>query len=369
MKVNFVDLVSQHASIQAEIQEELDKVMGSASFVLGPSVREFEEAFADYCGAKHCVGVASGADALILALKALGIGPGDEVITVANTFIATTNAIALVGATPVLVDIDPGTYTINVDLIEAAITDKTKCIMPVHLYGQPVDMEPIRALAKKHGLKILEDAAQAHGATYRGQRTGTLGDAAGFSFYPGKNLGAYGEGGAVVTNDDQIAEAVRVYRDVGQSEKYIHPVIGHNSRLHSMQAAVLKVKLKYLDEWNAKRSHFAKRYQELLADTSLVLPKVAPDAESVWHLFVVQHEQRDALMQALKEQDIYCGIHYPRPIHKQAPYAHVRTVPDNAPITSDIADKLLSLPMHPELTEEQVQKVATAIHDFEASQS
>ncbi|MCC6796688.1 MAG: DegT/DnrJ/EryC1/StrS family aminotransferase [Candidatus Hydrogenedentes bacterium] len=365
MKVNFVDLVAQYHSIRDEIHAELDKVLSTGAFVLGPAVQEFEQAFAAYCGADHCVGVNSGTDALNLAVRVLGIGPGDEVITVANTFIATVNAIALAGATPVLVDINESDYLINALLIEQAITPRTKAIMPVHLYGQPADMDAVMAVARKHGLHVIEDACQAHGARYKGKAVGTFGVMGCFSFYPGKNLGSYGEGGAVVTNDPALAEQIRVYRNVGQAAKYVHPVVGFNTRLHSMQAAVLKVKLKYLNEWNAKRRAFAARYAERLAGTSLVLPKANPDVEHVWHLYVVQHDRRDDMLKTLQDQQIYCGIHYPVPVANQTAYTGIRTVPAGAPASARFAKRILSLPMHPDLTEEQIETVAKAVYAFE----
>ena len=367
VKVNFVDLVAQYQSIRDEIHAELDKVLSTGSFVLGPAVQEFEQAFASYCGAGHCVGVNSGTDALNLAVRVLGIGPGDEVITVANTFIATVNAIALAGATPVLVDMNPGDYLIDPALIEKAITPRTKAIMPVHLYGQPADMDAIMSIARQHGLHVIEDACQAHGALYKGQPVGTFGVMGCFSFYPGKNLGSYGEGGAVVTNDAALAEQIRVYRNVGQSAKYVHPVIGFNTRLHSMQAAVLKVKLKHLPEWNAKRRHWAARYSELLAGTGLVLPKENAGVEHVWHLYVVQHDRRDDLLKALQDQQIYCGIHYPVPIADQSAYKGVRCLPEGTPVTARAAKRILSLPMHPDLTEEQVNTVAAAVRAFDGA--
>ena len=365
MKVQFVDLVSQYHTLRDEIHEALEKVMSTASFVLGDAVREFEEDFAAYCGARHCVGVASGADALHLALRALGIGPGDEVITVANTFIATVNAISLAGADPVLVDAKDPWYTMDPALLECAITPRTRAIMPVHLYGQPADMDPILEIADRHGLVVVEDAAQAHGARYKGRRAGTMGVCGCFSFYPGKNLGSYGEGGAVVTDDDALAGALRIYRNCGQSEKYVHPLVGFNSRLHSMQAAVLKVKLRHLDGWNEKRRRFAALYTEGLSGTAgLVLPEVMPGAEPVWHLYVVRHPRRDDLMAFLKERGVFCGIHYPVPIHLQQPYARVRTIPAGAPITTAEATELLSLPMHPDLTDEQVAHVVESVRAF-----
>ncbi len=365
MKVQFVDLVSQYQSLRDEIHEALEGVMSSASFVLGNAVTEFEKDFAAYCGTKHCVGVASGADALHLALRALGIGPGDEVITVANTFVATTNAIALAGAAPVLVDAKDPWYTLDPALLECALTERTRAIMPVHLYGQPADMDPILEFASRHGLKVVEDAAQAHGARYKGRRAGSMGVCGCFSFYPGKNLGSYGEGGAVTTDDETLANALRMYRNCGQSEKYIHPVVGFNSRLHSMQAAVLKVKLPRLDGWNEKRRHFAALYSEGLAGVpGLVLPEVMPGAEPVWHLYVVRHPRRDDLMNFLKERGVFCGIHYPVPIHLQKAYAGVRTVPEGAPVPTAEAPEPLSPPMHPDLTDEQAAHVIASVRAF-----
>ncbi len=366
MKVHFVDLVAQYESIKDEVHEALEEVMSTAAFVLGPAVTAFETSFAEFSGTEHCVGVASGADALHLAIRALGIGLGDEVITAAHTFVATTNAIALSGATPVLVDVNEDDYLLDAGLIESAITDRTKAIVPVHLCGQPADMDPILEIAKKHGLKVIEDAAQAHGATYKGKPAGSFGDCGCFSFYPGKNLGAYGEGGAVTTNDGELADTIRVLRNAGQSEKYVHPVVGFNSRLQSLQAAVLNVKLKYLPQWNAKRREMAALYNELLAGTGLVLPSAKPEVEHVWHLYVVQHERRDALLDALKEQEIYCGIHYPVPIAGQEAYKGIRTVPDGAPVTAAQATKIVSLPMHANLTEEQVHYVAENVKKFTA---
>lgn len=367
MKVNFVDLVAQYQEIKDEVHAELDAVMSTASFVLGKAVSEFEADFAQFCETSECVGVASGADALILALRALGVGPGDEVITAGNTFVATVNAIALAGATPVLVDIRESDYNMDPALAAEAVTPRTKAIIPVHLYGQPADMDPVLELAAKHGLAVVEDAAQAHGARYKGRACGSMGVCGCFSFYPGKNLGAYGEGGAVTTNDAALADKLRMLRNCGQSEKYVHPVVGYNSRLHSMQAAVLKVKLKHLPEWNAARRGFAALYSELLADSGLVLPETMPYAEHVWHLYVVQHPRRDALMKALGERQVFTGIHYPIPIHAQGAYQGVRTIPEAMPTATQTAARILSLPMHPNLTGEQVRYVAEGIQAFDTA--
>ena len=288
MKIPFVDLQTQYRSIQEEVDVAVLGVMQRGDFVLGQAVADFEQAFARYCEADYCVGVDSGYSALELILLGYGIGPGDEVITAANTFIATTLAISNTGATPVLVDAHPETYNIDPALIEAAITPRTKAIMPVHLYGQPADMDPILAIADKHGLLVFEDAAQAHGARYKGRRTGSLGHAAGFSFYPGKNLGAYGDGGAVVTNDADLAERIRMLRNLGMKKKYHHEIKGFNHRLDTIQAAVLNVKLPYLDGWNEGRRRAAERYATLLGELPLVTPAVAPDVEHVYHLYVIR---------------------------------------------------------------------------------
>ncbi len=366
MKVNFVDLVAQYQTIRDEIHEEFEQILSTASFVMGKPVADFEAAFAEYCGTRHCVGVASGADALHLAVRALGIGPGDEVITVANTFIATPNAIALAGATPVLVDMRDSDYNMDPALLEAAVGERTKAILPVHLYGQPADMDPILDVAERHGLCVIEDAAQAHGATYKGKPAGSLGRCGCFSFYPGKNLGAYGQGGAITTDDAELAQQLRVLRECGQSAKYVHPVVGFNSRLDTLQAAVLSVKLKRLPAWNERRRYFAARYDELLSGTGLVLPRARNDAGHVWHLYVAQHGRRDALLDFLKERKIYCGLHYPIPVHEQEAYAGVRCVPEGAPAASRASKRILSLPMHPDLSDEQVEYVAEAVRDFEA---
>ncbi|MFP4191401.1 MAG: DegT/DnrJ/EryC1/StrS family aminotransferase [Candidatus Hydrogenedentota bacterium] len=368
MNVQFVDLAAQYEAIREDVRREFERLMSRGSFVLGPAVQEFEEAFAAYCGTEHCVGVASGADALQLSLMAAGVGPGHEVITAANTFIATANAIHHAGAIPVLADVTAADFNLDPALLEQAITERTKAIVPVHLYGQPAEMDPIMEIAARHDLLVIEDACQAHGATYRGRRVGGLGHAGCFSFYPAKNLGSFGEGGAVTTNDAGLADELRMLRNVGQSEKYIHPLAGFNSRLQSMQAAVLKLKLRHLDEWNALRQGFAQRYRALLADApGVVLPGVKPHIEHVWHLFVMQHVKRDALLDALQEQGIGAGIHYPIPIAQQEAFRGVQTVPHETPVTDVAAGRILSLPMHPHLTEEQVAHVAEAVHAFAQS--
>jgi dTDP-4-amino-4,6-dideoxygalactose transaminase len=363
-QIRFVDLGAQYTSIEDEVNAAILGVVKSCAFILGPEVTSFEAEFAAFCEVEHAVGVDSGLSALELALMAYDIGPGDEVITAANTFIATALAISAAGATPVLVDIDPVTYNIDPLLIEAKITKRTKAIMPVHLYGQPADMDTILDIAGRHGLVVIEDAAQAHGARYKGRRAGSLGHAACFSFYPGKNLGAYGDGGAFVTNDAAIADKARYLRNYGQSQKYHHVVKGFNHRLDSIQAAVLRVKLKYLDDWNAARRRHAAMYTELLADVAgVVTPVEAEFAESIWHLFVIRVENRDALQAHLSEQGIQSGIHYPIPIHLQPAYADFGLPAGTFPITENYANQIISLPMFPELTPGQIEYVIDAVRE------
>ncbi len=364
MFIPFVDLQSQYQALKPEIDDAVLAVMKRGDFVLGGAVAEFERAFADYCGVRHVIGVDSGYSALELIVRAYGIGPGDEVITVANTFIATTLAISNAGATPVLVDIDPETYNIDPTKIEAAITPRTRAIMPVHLYGQPVDMDPILAIARRRGLYVFEDAAQAAGARYKGRMIGGLADAAGFSFYPGKNLGAYGDGGAVATNSDEIAEKVRLLRNIGQKVKYYHEVKGFNHRLDTMQAAVLKVKLPHLDDWNASRRRAAATYSDLLRDLPMVTPLTPPYAEHIFHLYVVRVHNREALMEHLKSKGIASGLHYPIPIHVQPAYTELGYKAGDFPITEAYAETILSLPMYPELDDDKVAYVVDAIRDF-----
>ncbi len=365
MQVSFVDLRAQYARIKPEIDQAIARVIGSAQFVLGEETERFESDFARYCGAAHAVGVNSGTSALFLILKAAGIGPGDEVITQPNSFIASAAAISHTGATPVFVDSDPATHLMVVPKIESAITVRTKAIMPVHLYGQISPMEEIRSIAEKHGLFVLEDACQAHGAKHNGTRAGSFGNAAAFSFYPGKNLGAYGEAGAVVTSDRALAERVRRLRDHGSLEKYVHTEIGYNMRLEGMQAAVLNAKLGYLDEWNDARRAHATRYRELLGDIpGLTLPVAKPENEHVFHLFVVQTPERDALAAYLKERGISTSIHYPVPIHLQEAYRHCGLNVGSFPESESAAREILSLPMYPELSDGEITYVADAIKSF-----
>jgi dTDP-4-amino-4,6-dideoxygalactose transaminase len=364
--VPFVDLAAQHASIASEIDEAIAGVLRRTDFILGQDVHDFEQEFAAFCQAPYAVGVDSGTSGLELALRAYGIGPGDEVITAANTFVATVFAISYTGATPVLVDIDPETYTIDISRLAEAITERTKAILPVHLYGQPADMDPIMELARQRGLIVIEDACQAHGALYKGRRVGSLGHAAAFSFYPAKNLGAFGDGGLVTTNDDKVAEAIRMLRNYGQHEKYVHEVQGFNRRLDTLQAAILRVKLKHLDTWNTARRRHAARYAQLLAGSDAVTPKEADYAESVWHLYVVRVADRNALKAYLADRDIATGIHYPVPIHLQPAYRDLGYARGDFPVTERYAEKILSLPMYAELDSDWIGDVVDAIKNFGA---
>lgn len=352
-QIPFLDLKAATQELTAEIDQALDRVLNSGWYILGPEVEAFEREFADYCEASHCVGVANGLDALHLALRTLGIGPGDEVIVPSNTYIATWLAVSQCGATPVPVEPDPRTYNIDPSRIEALITPRTKAILPVHLYGQPADLDPILDLARQQGLKVVEDAAQAHGARYKGQRIGGHGDAVAWSFYPGKNLGALGDGGAVTTNDPEIADRLRVLRNYGSRVKYVNEVQGVNSRLDPLQAAILQVKLRHLDDWNTRRATIAARYLEGLAATDLILPHVPNWAEPVWHLFIVRHPQRDTLQRHLNEAGIGTLIHYPIPPHRQGAYAPAGFAPDAFPLAARLADEVLSLPMGPHVSAAQ----------------
>ena len=366
MQVPFVDLAAQYATIGPEIDRAISDVLRKTDFVLGKELALFEEEFAAFCDTKFAVGVDSGTSALELSLRAYGIGAGDEVITAANTFIATVLAISYTGATPVLADVDPTTYTLDPLRLKEAITPRTKAIIPVHLYGQPADMDPILELARQHSLIVLEDACQAHGATYKGKRAGALGHAAAFSFYPAKNLGAYGDGGMIVTNDEHVAVALRMLRDYGQSKKYRHEILGYNRRLDTLQAEVLRVKLKYLDAWNEARREHAHVYNRLLCDSEVILPVEADYSKSVWHLYVIRSTERDALKAFLSSRGIATGIHYPVPIHLQPAYQHLGYEVGRFPITERCAKQDLSLPMYAELSPEQISFVAASIVEFEA---
>jgi dTDP-4-amino-4,6-dideoxygalactose transaminase len=361
MSVPFLDLQAQYRSIKSEVDPAIQHVLDTSSYILGPSVEAFEKDFAAYCEVSNCIAVNSGTSALALLLQAYDIGPGDEVITVANTFFATAQAISELGATPVLVDCVLETGLMDPTLIEAAITPRTKAIIPVHLYGQPADMDAINAIGKKHGIIIIEDSCQAHGSRYNGKRAGSLAAGAAFSFYPGKNLGAYGEGGAVTTNDAAIAQKIRMLREHGSPKKYHHDMIGWNERMDGIQGAVLGVKLKHLDTWNAARRSHAHTYRELLPKEILTM-KNQDGNESVYHLFVIQVKDRDMMQQKLSEKGIATGIHYPVPIHLQPAYAG-RWKKGDFPNAEKLSDEILSLPMFPELTEIQIREVVEALKE------
>jgi dTDP-4-amino-4,6-dideoxygalactose transaminase len=359
--IPFLDVAAAYAELQDALDEAVGRVMASGQFILGPDVTAFEEEFAAYCETRYAIGVGSGLDALRLILVGYGIGRGDEVIVPSNTFIATWLAVSQAGATPVPVEPDIATHNITAEIVEAAITPSTKAIMPVHLYGQPADLDGIAALADERAIRLIEDAAQAHGARYRGRRCGGLGDAAGFSFYPGKNLGAMGDAGAVTTDDDALAERVRMLRNYGSRVKYHHDLAGLNSRLDSLQAAVLRIKLRHLDEWNERRRAVAARYLEELAGVDgLVLPEIPDFAEPVWHLFVVRHPQRDALQQRLAKAGVDTIIHYPIPPHLTGAYAK-GAADCHLPVAERLAGEVLSLPMGPHLALEDPGNVAVAV--------
>jgi len=364
MNIPLVDLKAQYKTIKEEVDEAIQRVIDSSSFIMGEEVRLFEQEFAQYIGAKHAVGVGSGTDALHLALLAVGVGPGDEVITVSHTFIATGGAVTQCGAKPVFVDIDPRTYNIDVTRVERAITSRTKALLPVHLYGQPADMDPLLDLAERYHLPVIEDAAQAHGAEYKGQKTGTFGKAACFSFYPAKNLGAYGDAGMVVTNDDQVAQKVRLWRDHGRESKYVHLVEGFGKRLDTIQAAVLRVKLRRLPAWNAQRRQNALLYTQLLGGTGVVCPYEPEYARSVYHQYVIRVREREKMQVRLKEDGISTGVHYPLPLHLQPAYARLGYQPGALPATEKAAEEVLSLPMYPELTPEQIEFIASRVKAY-----
>ena len=362
MNVPFLDLRAAYRELQAEIDAAVRRVVSSGWYVLGPEVEGFENEFAAYCGARHCIGISNGLDALELALRGYGIGTGDEVIVPTNTFIATWLAVSRTGAVPVPVEPEEATHTIAADRVERAITPRTRAVMPVHLYGQPADMQPIADLARRHGLKVIEDAAQAHGARYRTRRAGSLGDAAAFSFYPGKNLGALGDAGALVTDDDALAARVRRLRNYGSAVKYHHEIQGFNARLDELQAAVLRVKLPRLDDWNDRRRTLAARYLEGLARVpSLGLPHVPEGVEPAWHLFVVRHPRRDDLQRHLAAAGVETLIHYPIPPHRSDAYADLGFGPGAFPVSERIAETVLSLPMGPHLTPDLQEQVINAV--------
>jgi dTDP-4-amino-4,6-dideoxygalactose transaminase len=361
MDVPFFDLKAQYAGIREEVLAALDRVCQNTSFILGDEVHQFEEEFAEFCEAKHCVALNTGTSALHIAMLVLGVGPGDEVITTANTFFATAAAISYTGAKPVFVDIDPATGNISPAKIEKAITKRTKAIIPVHLYGRPADLNAILKIAKRHGVHVIEDACQAHGARYHNKRIGSWGDASAFSFYPSKNLGAYGEGGALTTNDDRVAEMARTLRDHGQATRYFHDYVGYNYRMDGFQGAVLRIKLKHLAEWTAKRQEMARRYRQILAGTRVDLPRDEAHSESVYHLFVAYVDKRDDVRAQLERVGVHTGIHYPRPVHLQKPYLALGYKPGDLPETERACERVLSMPLFPEMTIAQVEYAARAL--------
>jgi dTDP-4-amino-4,6-dideoxygalactose transaminase len=365
MKVPFLDLQAQYQSMREEIARAINEVLESAAFAGGPFVAKFENEFAAFCGCKHAVGVGSGTDALWLTLLGMGVGPGDEVITVPSTFIATSEAISFCGAKPVFVDINEHTYTLDPEQLEIAITPRTKAIIPVHLFGQTADMNPLLAIARRHGLPVVEDACQAHGAEYRRQMAGSMGEAGCFSFYPGKNLGAYGEAGAVVTNNDTLARRVQMLRDHGQARKYIHSMVGWNARMDGLQGAILSVKLRYLQAGNEARRAKARLYQRYLAEVDdVITPVEAEYAKHVYHVYALRVPERDSVLHALTEKGIGCGIHYPVPLHLQEAYQDLGLGEGSFPVAEKCAREFLSLPMFPELKAEQIEYVA---HEVETA--
>jgi dTDP-4-amino-4,6-dideoxygalactose transaminase len=395
VQVPFLDLKAQYKQIESDVVPAVTEAMAAGMFIGGPQVTGFEAEFANFCESKYCIGVGSGTDALRFALMAAGVGPGDAVVTAPNTFIATTEAISQVGATPVFVDIDPQTYTMDPLKLEQLLNERypqlkqlnkpnklnrlnkpnkpnklnkpnrLRAIIPVHLYGQPADMDPILDIARQYGLAVIEDACQAHGASYKNRKVGSLGVAGCFSFYPGKNLGAFGEAGAVVTRDEDMAQKMRMIRDHGQARKYFHDLEGYNGRLDAIQAAVLRIKLKRLQGWNQSRRKNAALYTELLQDVpGITLPVEAGFAESVYHLYVILADNRDGLQKFLAEKGVATGLHYPLPLHLQKAYTHLGYEKGDFPVAESAAERLLSLPMYPELTEEQIEYVCTSIKEF-----
>jgi len=377
MNVPFVDLKTQYKQIQHEVLPMVTEAMANGAFIGGPHLANFETEFAAFCDTTYCAGVNSGTDALRFALMAAGVGPGDAVITVPHTFIATTEAISQAGATPAFVDIDERTYNMSPQKLDdylksrnrqSSIDNRISAVIPVHLYGQPADMDPILEIAREYNLAVVEDACQAHGALYKGRKAGSLGTVGCFSFYPGKNLGAYGEGGAVVTEDEEIADKIRMLRDHGQAKKYFHDVEGYNGRLDAIQAGVLRIKLKRLSDWNQARRDHAALYDLLLADVpGVTLPFQADFAQSVYHLYVILVEDRDALQKFLGDNGVATGLHYPLPLHLQKAYGHLGYKKGDFPVTERVADTLLSLPMYPELTRPQIEYVVELIKKFQSA--
>jgi dTDP-4-amino-4,6-dideoxygalactose transaminase len=364
LPVPYLDLPAQMRPLRKEIDAAIARTLDNCSFCLGPDVVQFEKDFAKFCGAEHCVAFNSGTSALHVAMILLGIGRDDEVITTPCTFVATSWAISYVNATPVYVDVEDATFNLNPALVEKAITKRTKAIVPVHLYGHPVDLEPLLNICRKHNLPLVEDACQAHGAKYKGKVVGTFGEISCYSFYPGKNLGAYGEGGALVTNDAAYAARARALREHGSTQRYYHDEVGFNYRMEGIQGAVLGVKLKHLDKWTRERRRVAHRYHELLADTPLQLPIEADYAESAYHLYVVRHSRRDDLKKHLESNKVGCALHYPLSLHLQKCYANLGYKAGDFPVAEQAALECLSLPIYPEMTDAQIERVSEVIHDF-----
>jgi dTDP-4-amino-4,6-dideoxygalactose transaminase len=362
--IRFGDLAREYQSIKAEIDDAVSRVLSSGWFVLGPEVEAFENAFAEYLGIQHCVGVASGTEAIALALRACDVGPGDEVVTVAHTAVPTVSAISMVSAIPVFVDIRPDTLLMDVERVAAAVTSRTRAIVPVHLYGQSVDMDPLLELARTYGVPVVEDCAQAHGATYKGKVVGTLGTAAAFSFYPSKNLGCYGDGGAVVSRDPYVAAKVRMLRNYGERRRYLHEIKGINSRLDELQAAILSAKLSRLEEWNRRRRAVAQAYAEGLHGLPVVLPTIGQHCYHVYHLFVIQSSRRDSLRDFLGRRDVQTLVHYPIPAHLQGAYGDLGYARGSLPVTEAAADSVLSLPMYPQIPDRDVLAVISVLSSF-----
>jgi dTDP-4-amino-4,6-dideoxygalactose transaminase len=364
MAIPFVDLKKQYAPLKEDILIGIGKVLDGMQLFLGENVRALEKEFAEFCGVRHGIGVSDGTAALHIILRAMGIGAGDEVITVSHTFIATVEAIVLAGGTPVFVDIDPQTLLMDPTQVESKITKRTRAILPVHLYGQTVNMDPVLDIARRYGLKVIEDACQAHGAEYKGRRAGGLGDAAAFSFYYSKNLGAYGEGGFITTNDDDLARRVRMIRDHGSEVRYHHDLIGLNGRLDEIQALVLRTKLPHLEEWNTLRRQHAAQYNTLLNNTLVSIPVEHPENRHIYHLYVVRTPNRDSLQAHLKEQGIFTGIHYPIPCHLQQALAYLGYKPGDFPVTEAAVQQIISLPMFPEITDEDIEAITREVNDY-----
>ncbi|UCE25919.1 MAG: DegT/DnrJ/EryC1/StrS family aminotransferase [Candidatus Zixiibacteriota bacterium] len=364
MDIKFLDLQAQYQSIKSEINYAIDRVLKSSTFALGPAVQEFEEAYAEFCGTRYCVGVDSGTSALVLTLRSLDIDLGDEVVTSANTFIATIEAIIHAGARPVLVDVDPVSRNMNPALLEKAITCRTRAVIPVHLYGRAADMAPILRIAEEKDIAVIEDASQAHGARYRDRRVGSMGLAATFSFYPSKNLGAIGEAGAITTNDISLARKLRMLRDHGSERKYYHDLVGYNARMDGIQGAVLKVKLKYLAKWNERRNYVARRYHEGLSQAGITLPEMNDDYYQVFHQYVIETDRRDELQTYLRERGIPTMIHYPAPNHRQLSMRFLGYSEADFPVTEKLAGSVLSLPIYPELTDDQIDFISQRVTDF-----